>query len=182
MLGSRLKLSERRSPMIRPAAKAALIALALSTTALSPLASRRSSRRRRPRPRRDAVPPIAYKQRTLANGLKVFTSLDRDHAQRVGAGLVRRGLQGRPAGPLGLRAPVRTPDVQVDARTCPPSSFDRLTEDVGGFNNASTADDFTDYYEVVPANHLRAPAAGPRPSGWARWWSTRRCSSPSATW
>ena len=32
--------------------------------------------------------------------------------------------------------------------------FDRLTEDVGGFNNASTWDDFTNYYEVVPANHL----------------------------
>ena len=29
-----------------------------------------------------------------------------------------------------------------------------MTEDVGGFNNASTADDFTNYYEVVPANHL----------------------------
>jgi zinc protease len=32
--------------------------------------------------------------------------------------------------------------------------FDRLTEDVGGFNNASTWDDFTNYYEVVPSNHL----------------------------
>ena len=32
--------------------------------------------------------------------------------------------------------------------------FDRLTEDVGGFNNASTYDDFTNYYEVVPSNYL----------------------------
>ena len=56
--------------------------------------------------------------------------------------------------PLRLRAPVRTHDVQVDARTCRPETFDRLTEDVGGFNNASTYDDFTNYYEVVPANHL----------------------------
>ena len=37
----------------------------------------------------------------------------------------------------------------------PPETFDRLTEDVGGFNNASTADDFTNYYETVPANHLQ---------------------------
>ena len=37
----------------------------------------------------------------------------------------------------------------------PAESFDRLTEDVGGVNNASTYDDFTDYYEVVPANHLQ---------------------------
>ena len=39
-------------------------------------------------------------------------------------------------------------------RDLPAESFDRLTEDVGGLNNASTYDDFTNYYEVVPANHL----------------------------
>jgi zinc protease len=32
--------------------------------------------------------------------------------------------------------------------------FDRLTEDVGGNNNAFTADDMTGYHEVVPSNHL----------------------------
>ena len=37
-------------------------------------------------------------------------------------------------------------------RDMPPEMLDRLTEDVGGFNNASTNDDFTNYYEVVPAN------------------------------
>jgi zinc protease len=39
-------------------------------------------------------------------------------------------------------------------RNMPAEMLDRLTEDVGGFNNASTWDDFTNYYEVVPANHL----------------------------
>ena len=34
----------------------------------------------------------------------------------------------------------------------PPEGFDRLTEDAGGFNNASTWNDFTNYYETVPAN------------------------------
>jgi zinc protease len=33
--------------------------------------------------------------------------------------------------------------------------MDRLTEDVGGANNASTGGDITNYYEIVPANHLR---------------------------
>jgi zinc protease len=33
-------------------------------------------------------------------------------------------------------------------------TMDRFTEDVGGFNNASTYDDFTNYYEVVPSNYL----------------------------
>lgn len=32
--------------------------------------------------------------------------------------------------------------------------MDRLTEDVGGFNNAFTADDVTVYFEVVPSNYL----------------------------
>ena len=32
--------------------------------------------------------------------------------------------------------------------------FDRLTEDVGGTNNAFTAEDMTVYQSVVPANHL----------------------------
>jgi zinc protease len=36
----------------------------------------------------------------------------------------------------------------------PAETIERFTEDVGGFNNASTDDDFTNYYEVVPANHL----------------------------
>ena len=40
-------------------------------------------------------------------------------------------------------------------RNLMPEQFDRLTEDVGGYNNASTNDDFTNYFEVVPANHLQ---------------------------
>src|SRR5688572_5959043 len=31
----------------------------------------------------------------------------------------------------------------------------RLTEDVGGWNNATTFDDSTPYYEVVPSNYLQ---------------------------
>ncbi|RZM15180.1 MAG: insulinase family protein, partial [Sphingomonas sp.] len=33
--------------------------------------------------------------------------------------------------------------------------MDRLTEDVGGNNNASTNDDYTEYHETIPANHLQ---------------------------
>ena len=32
--------------------------------------------------------------------------------------------------------------------------MDRFTEDVGGYNNAYTANDITNYYEIVPSNHL----------------------------
>lgn len=36
----------------------------------------------------------------------------------------------------------------------PAETLDRLTEDIGGFNNAYTTADLTVYYEVVPANYL----------------------------
>jgi zinc protease len=39
-------------------------------------------------------------------------------------------------------------------KNMPNEKMDRLTEDVGGFNNASTWDDFTNYFQVVPSNHL----------------------------
>src|SRR5581483_6682464 len=32
--------------------------------------------------------------------------------------------------------------------------MDRLTEDVGGENNANTGDDYTKYFEVIPSNYL----------------------------
>jgi zinc protease len=34
-------------------------------------------------------------------------------------------------------------------------AMDRLTEDVGGYNNATTFDDSTAYYEVIPSNYLQ---------------------------
>ena len=39
-------------------------------------------------------------------------------------------------------------------KNMPSEMLDRLTEDVGGFNNATTFDDSTAYYEVVPSNYL----------------------------
>src|SRR5688500_20292904 len=39
-------------------------------------------------------------------------------------------------------------------KNMPSEMMDRLTEDVGGFNNATTRDDVTPYYEVVPSNYL----------------------------
>ncbi len=40
----------------------------------------------------------------------------------------------------------------------------------------------THYYEVGPGQPPASACCGPRPSAWARWWSTRPSSSPSATW
>ena len=40
-------------------------------------------------------------------------------------------------------------------RDMPPENMDRLTEDVGGMNNAFTADDNTAFYEVIPSADLQ---------------------------
>jgi zinc protease len=142
--------------MIRPAAKAALVALALSTTALSPLAHAQAapSPAAAPTAAGVAVPPIAYKQRTLANGMKVFTSRDATTPNVTVQVWYGVGSKDDPEGRSGF-AHLFEHLMFKSTRNMPNETFDRLTEDVGGFNNASTYDDFTNYYEVVPANHLQ---------------------------
>jgi zinc protease len=130
-------------------ARAAGLALFFATTALSAAAAQTAA----PAGQRTAVPPIAFKQRTLPNGLKVFTSLDRTTPNvsiQVWYGV---GSKDDPQGRSGF-AHLFEHMMFKATRNLPSESFDRMTEDVGGFNNASTWDDFTNYYEVVPANHL----------------------------
>jgi zinc protease len=143
--------------MIRTA-KLALVAAALSTTALSPLAM--AATKAKPKPAATApatsaiaVPPIVYQQRVLANGLKVYTSRDTttpNVSVQVWYGV---GSKDDPHGRSGF-AHLFEHLMFKATRNMPNETLDRLTEDVGGFNNASTWDDFTNYYEVVPANHL----------------------------
>jgi zinc protease len=131
--------------MIRTA-RAAGLALLLATTVLAPAAIATSAAAAE-------VPPIQFKTRTLANGLKVFTSLDRATPNVTVQVWYGVGSKDDPAGRSGF-AHLFEHLMFKATRNMPSETFDRLTEDVGGFNNASTADDFTDYYEVVPANHL----------------------------
>ncbi|MDB5445941.1 MAG: peptidase family [Phenylobacterium sp.] len=100
------------------------------------------------------VPPIPFKERTLANGLKVYTSLDRTTPNVTVQVWYGVGSKNDPRGRSGF-AHLFEHMMFKATKDLPPESFDRLTEDVGGFNNASTWDDFTNYYEVVPANHLQ---------------------------
>ncbi|MBI1197227.1 MAG: insulinase family protein [Phenylobacterium sp.] len=128
-------------------ARALGLALALSTAVLAPavLAT--------PAAAAD-VPPIKFTTRTLANGLKVYASVDRSTPNvsvQVWYGV---GSKDDPQGRSGF-AHLFEHLMFKATRNLPAEQFDRMTEDVGGFNNASTADDFTDYYEVVPANHLQ---------------------------
>ena len=110
-------------------------------------------------PTRTAVPPIVYKQRTLANGLKVYTSLDRTTPNVTVQVWYGVGSKDDPQGRSGF-AHLFEHLMFKATRDLPAESFDRLTEDVGGFNNASTYDDFTNYYEVVPGQPPGAAALG----------------------
>jgi len=102
----------------------------------------------------DAVPPIAYRERTLPNGLKVFSSVDRTTPNVTVQMWYGVGSKDDPVGRSGF-AHLFEHMMFKATRDMPSETIDRMTEDVGGFNNASTYDDFTNYYEVVPANHLQ---------------------------
>ena len=102
---------------------------------------------------RDAVPPIIYAQRILPNGLKVFTSVDRATPNVTVQVWYGVGSKDDPVGRSGF-AHLFEHMMFKATRNLPAESMDRFTEDVGGLNNASTYDDFTNYYAVVPANHL----------------------------
>ena len=104
-------------------------------------------------PRAPAVPPIAYQTRTLANGLRVYPIRDPNSANVSVQVWYDVGSRDDPRGRSGF-AHLFEHMMFKSTRNLVPEQFDRLTEDVGGFNNASTNDDYTNYYEVVPANHL----------------------------
>ena len=103
----------------------------------------------------DQVPPIAYTERTLANGLKVYSSIDRTTPNVTVQVWYGVGSKDDPQGRSGF-AHLFEHMMFKATKDFPAESIDRFTEDVGGVNNASTYDDFTNYYEVVPANHLIA--------------------------
>ncbi|MEA3029166.1 MAG: zinc protease [Sphingomonadales bacterium] len=99
------------------------------------------------------VPPIAYQTRTLANGLRVYAIRDPGSSNVSVQVWYDVGSRDDPRGRSGF-AHLFEHMMFKATRNMVPEQFDRLTEDVGGFNNASTNDDYTNYYEVVPANHL----------------------------
>jgi len=97
--------------------------------------------------------PVEYTFRTLPNGLKIYAVRDTSTpnvAVQVWYGV---GSKDDPRGRSGF-AHLFEHLMFKQTRHLANEQFDRLTEDVGGYNNASTNDDYTDYFEVVPANHL----------------------------
>ena len=99
------------------------------------------------------APPIKYRERVLANGLRVISSVDRSTPNVTVQVWYGVGGKDDPEGRTGF-AHLFEHLMFKATRDLPPEAFDRMTEDVGGFNNAFTADDMTAYYELVPAHHL----------------------------
>ena len=99
------------------------------------------------------VAPLNIKERTLANGLKIVSLQDNSSPTVAIHIWYNVGGKNDPVGKSGF-AHMFEHMMFKSTKNMPNEKMDRLTEDVGGFNNASTADDFTNYYEVVPSNYL----------------------------
>lgn len=97
--------------------------------------------------------PLNIKQRILANGLRVVSVQDNSNPTVAIHVWYDVGGKNDPPGRSGF-AHMFEHMMFKATKNMPDEKMDRLTEDVGGFNNASTWPDFTNYYEVVPSNHL----------------------------
>ncbi len=101
-----------------------------------------------------SIPPIHYSESTLPNGLQVISVVD--HASPTVSVQVwyHVGSKDDPKGRSGF-AHLFEHLMFKSTKHMHAEQMDRLTEDVGGANNASTGDDVTNYFEVVPANYLK---------------------------
>jgi zinc protease len=97
--------------------------------------------------------PQGFQHRVLDNGLEIYTAQDKSTANVSVQLWYKVGSKDDPAGRSGF-AHLFEHLMFKATRNLPSETIDRLTEDVGGSNNAFTADDTTAYYEIVPANHL----------------------------
>ncbi|HEY0052726.1 MAG TPA: pitrilysin family protein [Caulobacteraceae bacterium] len=98
------------------------------------------------------VAPLGFQRRTLANGLEVYTLRDTSTSNVTVQVWYKVGAKDDPQGRSGF-AHLFEHLMFKATENLEPETFDRLTDDVGGFNNASTWDDFTNYYQTIPGNH-----------------------------
>ena len=99
------------------------------------------------------VPQLPIKERKLPNGLTVVSVRDNSSPTVSIHVWYNVGSKNDPPGRNGF-AHLFEHIMFKSTKNMKSEMFDRLTEDVGGYNNASTDDDFTQYFEVIPSNHL----------------------------
>jgi zinc protease len=101
------------------------------------------------------ITPLNIKQRILPNGLHVVSLQDNSSPTISVHVWYNVGSKDDPQGRSGF-AHLFEHLMFKSTKNMKSEMMDRLTEDVGGYNNASTYDDFTNYYEVIPANYLES--------------------------
>src|SRR6185503_198945 len=113
-----------------------------------------------------ALPKLAFKDRSLPNGLRVLSAVDHSSPTVAIQVWYHVGSKDDPVGRSGF-AHLFEHIMFKATKNMKSEMMDRLTEDVGGFNNAFTNADVTVYYEVVPSNYLETLlwAEGDRLSG-----------------
>jgi len=99
------------------------------------------------------MPQMKFTDRTLANGLRVLSVADSSSPTVAIQVWYHVGSKDDPPNRSGF-AHLFEHIMFKSTKNMKSEMMDRLTEDVGGFNNAFTADDVTVYYEVVPSNYL----------------------------
>lgn len=99
------------------------------------------------------VPPVAFTERTLANGLRVVAIRDTTTPDVSVQVWYDVGSKHDPEGRSGF-AHLFEHILSRKTVNMPYNMINRLTENVGGTRNASTWFDRTNYYETVPAQYL----------------------------
>src|SRR6266404_3092198 len=99
------------------------------------------------------LPRVEFRERTLANGLHVLSVLDKSSPSVAINVWYHVGSKDDPDQRSGF-AHLFEHIMFKSTKNMKSEMMDRLTEDVGGSNNAFTQDDVTVYYEIVPSNYL----------------------------
>ena len=100
-----------------------------------------------------SMPRINFQEKTLPNGMRVLSAVDRSSPTVAIQVWYHVGSKDDPAGRSGF-AHLFEHIMFKATKNMKSEMMDRLTEDVGGFNNAFTNPDVTVYYEVVPSHYL----------------------------
>ena len=99
------------------------------------------------------MPQLKFTDRTLANGMRVLSAPDRSSPTVAIHVWYHVGSKDDPQSRSGF-AHLFEHIMFKSTKNMKSELMDRLTEDVGGFNNAFTSDDVTAYFEVIPSNYL----------------------------
>ncbi|MEK6336422.1 MAG: pitrilysin family protein [Acidobacteriota bacterium] len=99
------------------------------------------------------IPRMDFRERTLKNGMRVLSVVDKSSPTVAINVWYHVGSKDDPDRRSGF-AHLFEHIMFKSTKNMKAEMMDRLTEDVGGNNNAFTQDDVTVYYEVIPSNYL----------------------------